>query len=333
MAKELAFFLPSPRPLVIDAAMSKNCFRRSPPSRTRSKVPPEEYLKIKAELESGVAFTSVARRYGVTTAHISKLCRAHGWKPKPPQRKPKVPVEAYAKIQAELEQGETFTSIAGRYDVHARYISDLCRTHGWTRGKPVKHSPKPPAPKPPSKPPTEHAGWPRPWREQPTAESRIGAIVARVQADPQYVAAQLKHLGAGKRETNRKYSMKRRSKDHAFKLAMNLRSRLNRLLRKKSKSAYTMRLLGCSVDELIVHLESRFSPSMNWDNYGTLWHVDHIIPLASFDLSKPEHLRAACHWTNLQPLEASANIKKKHHVSDEVAADVENYVFLVNNVL
>lgn len=260
---------------------------------------------------------------------------SNAWFPRgqaPPRRR-KIPVEEYPKIKAALEQGETFTSIARRYDVTAPYISDLCHAHGWTRGEPVKHSPKPPAPKPPSKPPTENVGWPRPWRESPTAESRIGAIVARVQADPQYVAAQRKYLCANMAEQQRKYMNKRRRKDPAFKLGMNLRTRLNSLLRKKSKSAYTMRLLGCSLEELMAHLESRFSPDMNWENYGTLWHVDHIIPLASFDLSKPEHLRAACHWTNLQPLEASANIRKKHHVSEEVAADVENYVFLVNNVL
>ncbi len=114
---------------------------------------------------------------------------------------------------------------------------------------------------------------------------------------------------------------------------MNLRSRIHQSLRKKSISTNTLRLLGCSLAELMTHLESQFADNMSWDNYGTLWHVDHIIPLASFDLTNREHLRAACHWTNLQPLEATANFKKNDNVSEEVAADVENYVFLVNNVL
>lgn len=193
----------------------------------------------------------------------------------PSRRKPKVPVEEYAKIKAALEEGATLVSVAGRYHVTAGWIRDLCRAHGWTwRGRNSTNLQrillKPPAPKPSPKLPAEQKGWPKPFRERPTAESRISEIVARLQGDPQYVTAQLKYLGAGKRETSRKYSMERRKKDHAFKLAMNLRSRLHRLLRRKSKSAYTMRLLGCSLEELMAHLESHFSPAMNWDNYGTL---------------------------------------------------------------
>jgi len=48
---------------------------------------------------------------------------------------------------------------------------------------------------------------------------------------------------------------------------------------------------------------------MSWDNYG-FWHVDHIKPLAFFDLTNPEELKKVCHYTNLQPLWAEENLKK-----------------------
>ena len=48
---------------------------------------------------------------------------------------------------------------------------------------------------------------------------------------------------------------------------------------------------------------------MSWDNYGQ-WHIDHIKPLAEFDLTNRPQFLAACHYTNLQPLWASANHKK-----------------------
>ncbi len=61
-------------------------------------------------------------------------------------------------------------------------------------------------------------------------------------------------------------------------------------------------LLGCSANEAKLYLESKFKLNMTWNNYGTRWDIDHIVSLASFDLSDPEQLKKACHHTNLQPL-------------------------------
>lgn len=59
----------------------------------------------------------------------------------------------------------------------------------------------------------------------------------------------------------------------------------------------------------MVHLERQFTPGMSWTNYGD-WHIDHIKPLASFDLTDRVQLLVACHFTNLQPLWAEENLKK-----------------------
>jgi hypothetical protein len=59
--------------------------------------------------------------------------------------------------------------------------------------------------------------------------------------------------------------------------------------------------LGCSIEQLRAHLEKQFQPGMSWDNYGR-WHIDHIIPLSAFNLSDPNQLSTACHFSNLQPL-------------------------------
>lgn len=76
------------------------------------------------------------------------------------------------------------------------------------------------------------------------------------------------------------------------------------------KSARSNELLGCTYAELAAHLEQQFKRGMSWDNFGSYWHIDHIIPCAAFDLSKPEQQRQCFHYLNLQPLEAKANMSK-----------------------
>jgi len=97
-----------------------------------------------------------------------------------------------------------------------------------------------------------------------------------------------------------------------YKLSHNLRIRVRLALQNKDKTKRTLELLGCSIDFLKQHLEAKFQPGMNWNNYGYYgWHVDHIRPCASFDLSKSEEQRKCFNYTNLQPLWAKDNFSKK----------------------
>jgi hypothetical protein len=99
--------------------------------------------------------------------------------------------------------------------------------------------------------------------------------------------------------------------DPQYRLACALRVRLGRALKRgQTKSAPTLELIGCSIAELIKHLESQFTPDMTWCNHGKYWHIDHIIPLAAFDLTDAEQQRKACHWSNLQPLTIFDNLSK-----------------------
>lgn len=68
-------------------------------------------------------------------------------------------------------------------------------------------------------------------------------------------------------------------------------------------------LVGCTPEELKQHLASKFAPGMGFENYGE-WHVDHIKPCASFDLSDPQQARECFNWKNLQPLWARDNLSK-----------------------
>lgn len=95
------------------------------------------------------------------------------------------------------------------------------------------------------------------------------------------------------------------------KIAANLRIRMRLALKNHNKSGSAVRDLGCSIPELIAYIENKFQPGMTWENRGLNgWHIDHIIPLCSFNLSNREDFLKACHYTNLQPLWVKDHRKK-----------------------
>lgn len=99
--------------------------------------------------------------------------------------------------------------------------------------------------------------------------------------------------------------------DVRFKLSRNLRTRLYHALMGNSKAGSAVRDLGCSLEELKAHLESKFQPGMSWENWNsTGWHIDHIISLSKFNLTNREDLLKACHFSNLQPMWALENLRK-----------------------
>ena len=99
--------------------------------------------------------------------------------------------------------------------------------------------------------------------------------------------------------------------DINFRISKLCRSRILRALKGLNKSASTMKLIGCTSDELRKHIESLFKPGMTWENQGKGgWDIDHIIACATFNLVDPEQQRICFNWSNLQPLEHIANISK-----------------------
>ncbi len=131
---------------------------------------------------------------------------------------------------------------------------------------------------------------------------------ARRVADPQKVNAQ-----ANARSTNR-YKL-----NLQFKLSRILRGRVRDAIHAaKVKKSFqrAVPLLGCTLAELAAHIEKQFQSWMSWENYGyKTWHIDHIKPLARFDLTDPEQVKQAFHYTNLRPLHWRENISKGAKVS------------------
>ena len=104
------------------------------------------------------------------------------------------------------------------------------------------------------------------------------------------------------------------------KLATNYRTRLLSVLKKygQEKRESSVKYLGCSMSDLYSHLESNFRHGMTWENQGKIWHIDHIKPCASFDLTIESEQRKCFHYTNLQPLFATTDIAKQHGHMNEI---------------
>lgn len=122
------------------------------------------------------------------------------------------------------------------------------------------------------------------------------------------------------------YNRRRRKEDPIFKLKHDLRKRLYGSLKAKkwNKNSHFAEYIGCTAEKLKTHIESQFQPGMTWKNHGRgsdKWHLDHIIPLDS--ATTEEELYKLCHYTNLQPLWESDNLKKGAKMP-EIAKKKEN---------
>lgn len=113
----------------------------------------------------------------------------------------------------------------------------------------------------------------------------------------------------------RKLQQKQKANRDNYYFAKILRSRIYCVLKGIKKSAPTLVMLGCSIDQLKAHLQSQFKRGMSWKNYGLHgWHIDHKIPCDSFDLREPEQQRKCFHYSNLQPMWAVHNWRKNSKI-------------------
>ena len=122
-------------------------------------------------------------------------------------------------------------------------------------------------------------------------------------------------------EYSKKYYQKNKSKineqrktryhtDNQHRLAENCRSRIRNLLAGLHRSKSTLQFIGLdSWDQLILHIENQFTDGMSWDNRDQ-WHIDHIRPCASFDLTNEVQRLECFNYKNLQPLWATDNLRK-----------------------
>lgn len=101
--------------------------------------------------------------------------------------------------------------------------------------------------------------------------------------------------------------------DHIAHMSHRIRGLVTTALRAKGKkkSSRTEEILGCTIEQFIVHLEKQFCKGMSWENRRK-WHIDHILPMAS--AKTEEDVIKLNHFTNLRPLWAKDNLEKRDKI-------------------
>ena len=95
---------------------------------------------------------------------------------------------------------------------------------------------------------------------------------------------------------------------------LRLKEALNRKLRRAYRGCgddTAVAFIGCTSKEFRARLRAQFKKGMTHKNYGTVWHIDHIKPCASFNLCDADERAACYHFSNLAPCFAFDNISKK----------------------
>lgn len=105
--------------------------------------------------------------------------------------------------------------------------------------------------------------------------------------------------------------LRRKCADPAYRMRRSISSRIRRAMLDKAPGSSVFGILGYSLDELRAHVERQFLTGMSWGNYGE-WHLDHIVPLSSFQFTSVEEPEFRLAWalTNLRPLWAKDNLRK-----------------------
>jgi hypothetical protein len=128
---------------------------------------------------------------------------------------------------------------------------------------------------------------------------------------PEFLKEQKTEWCKNEHNTNMNYRIKK-------SLAARLRNVLN-------KNNTTMNYIGCNIQYFREWLEYNFTSEMNWNNYGTFWSIDHIIPVCKFDLTDENQKFQCWNWSNMMPVTIKFNSSKKN-------IDIEQINYVIEKI-
>jgi hypothetical protein len=112
-----------------------------------------------------------------------------------------------------------------------------------------------------------------------------------------------------------------------YRLKKSLAARLRNVL---NKNDTTMNYIGCNIQYLREWFEYNFTSEMNWENYGSFWSIDHIIPVCKFDLTIEDEKLKCWNWSNLMPVQLLKKVDQ--NVNQILAPPFEKVDFILNKI-
>lgn len=120
------------------------------------------------------------------------------------------------------------------------------------------------------------------------------------------------------REYHRK---KRKNPVHHLEHMCRNRIRIALICQGVRKNSRTAKMLGCSFEFFKGWIKAQFKDGMTFDNIGNKpgqWQIDHIIPIARFNLANEDERNRAFHYTNCAPEWAEINQRKSDSIEGEL---------------
>lgn len=107
------------------------------------------------------------------------------------------------------------------------------------------------------------------------------------------------------------YQCERKKTDPQFKMACDLRTKLSNTMKGGYKDS-SIQTFGCEYNFLCDWIKSQFTDEMSFENYGSVWNVDHVIPCARFNLINSDDRHKCFHWSNLRPFKYIENLERNN---------------------
>lgn len=133
--------------------------------------------------------------------------------------------------------------------------------------------------------------------------------------------------GRNREERNavhRKWLNNKRSTDLVYKMNTAIGNSMREALKYRKSGRSWTRFVDYDIDELIAHIETNFSKNMSWSNYGIDgWHIDHKVPVSSFNFDDPNQIKICWSLSNLFPRWATTKIAIANGESEDYIGNLE----------